>query len=272
MIEQLTDDQIALFPDYKQRFLDVGLSTVPVNFERAKKALSTFFEFDIAGVNWSFVESPTSVPASAQILSYGSNEASWYGFYMYFNEQFGICESINEISDVINDTFWSYWDEKSNTVFVVDRPEYIKMNDDGLLNCENGPSIKFKDGFSVYSWRGTRVPAEWIENKESITIDDFLHHKNIEMRRVASEIVGWNNVLKHLNAKVIDTDDDPEVGTLIEVDIPGVGKERFLRALCGTKREFAISVPIHIETALAAQADCYGFENVSDFIKPEIRT
>lgn len=37
MIEKLTDEQIARFPDYVKKWTDIGLSTEPLNFEEAKR-------------------------------------------------------------------------------------------------------------------------------------------------------------------------------------------------------------------------------------------
>ena len=72
---------------------------------------------------------------------------------------------------------------------------------------------------------------------------------NVEQRRAACELVGWVNILSQLNAKTIDIDDD-DIGTLLEVEIPDSGKEKFLQVKCGTGREFALPVPrlslIHI--------------------------
>ena len=66
--------------------------------------------------------------------------------------------------------------------------------------------------------------------------------------------LGGAKVLEQINAKVIDEDADPEIGTLLEADIPEIGKEKFLKVMCGTKREFALPVPPEMKTALEAQA------------------
>jgi hypothetical protein len=95
--------------------------------------------------------------------------------------------------------------------------------------------------------------------------------ENIEQRRCAAEIVGWAKILDELSAKIIDEDDDPEIGTLVEVDIPDIGKERFLKVQCGTGRTFAIPVPPEMSTAISAQAWTFGIE-LKDFKIPEVRT
>ena len=69
----------------------------------------------------------------------------------------------------------------------------------------------------------------------------------------------------------IDEDDDPQVGTLVEVSLPDAGKELFLRVVCGTGRRFALPVPQTVKSAVEAQAWTWGLDT-SEFQKPEIRT
>jgi hypothetical protein len=135
----------------------------------------------------------------------------------------------------------------------------------------DGPAVRYRDGFSVYAVHGVRVPAEWIENKQSLSPQTALTHENIEQRRAAAEIIGWDRVLSELNATTIDKDEDPMVGELLEVNIPDIGRERFLRVVCGTGRKFALPVPREMTTALQANAWTYGFDGIN-FTKPEIRT
>lgn len=92
-----------------------------------------------------------------------------------------------------------------------------------------------------------------------------------EQRRAACEIVGWKNILAELNSKVIDEDGDPEIGSLLECEIPDSGKERFLKVLCGTKREFVLPVPREMKTAIEAQAWTWGLDT-KQFQRPEVRT
>jgi len=81
----------------------------------------------------------------------------------------------------------------------------------------------------------------------------------------------WDKILDQLNAKVIDEDGDPEIGVLLEVTIPEIGKERFLKVKCGTGRYFALPVPPEMKTALEAQSWTWDLTSI-DFKKPEIRT
>jgi hypothetical protein len=97
-------------------------------------------------------------------------------------------------------------------------------------------------------------------DRSSLNAKKALTWKNIEQRRSACEILTWAKVLDELKARVIDTDEDEEIGELVEVEIPDIGKEKFLRVICGTRRKFAIPMPPHIKTALEGNAWSYGID------------
>jgi len=154
---------------------------------------------------------------------------------------------------------------------VSDFPEMLKIDDQNRAHGQDGPSHRWRDGWSLYHWHGVAVPEHWIMNKNSLSAKEAITWENIEQRRAACEILGWAKVLRELDAKVINEDGDPEIGTLVEVNLPDIGKEKFLRVLCGTKREFAIPVPPEMKTALEAQSWTWGLEE-KDFTIPEVRT
>ncbi len=155
---------------------------------------------------------------------------------------------------------------------VSDFPEFIRVDQQNRPHCGTGPSHRWRDGWSLYHWHGVKVPAEWIEDPSSLTAQIALTWRNIEQRRCACEILGWATILRALDARLIDRDADPEIGELVEVNLPGSGKEKFLRLRCGTGRQFALPVPPTMETALQANAWTYGFDDYTAWLKPEVRT
>ncbi len=165
---------------------------------------------------------------------------------------------------------WRYIHEKF--CIVSDRPEFIRIDENRMPHCENGPSHQWRDGWKIYHWHGVAIPAEWIENKASLSAKIALTWENIEQRRCAIAILGWTEILREVQGVVLDHDSDPEIGDLIEADLLDVGKVRLLRVLCGTGREFAIPVPLHIRTALEGQAWTYGYDDARLFKKPAVRT
>ena len=212
-----------------------------------------------------------SIPTNNEGIS-----SLWCSYTSYFTFFRDVCRlelspdtlermSINE--DLVTSCEWTWWHE--NVLVVSDRPKKINLDAEGRLHCENGPSIEYRDGWSLYHWHGVSIPEEWIMVGKP-TAKEALTWENIEQRRAACEIVGWTNVLKELDAETIDEDGDPEIGTLIECIIPNSGRERFLRVLCGTSREFVIPVPREMSTAIEANSWTWGLS--SEEYKPEVRT
>jgi len=270
MIDTLTEEQIAQFPKYVEKYKAIGIDTRPIDFEKSVEVLKEFLGDTIGDRTFVYKQSPKNMLGGKDIITYGNVESYWVASYKFFNDNFGICPEIEKIIPLIEKCSWVVSDD--DHVYVIDRPCSIKFDDQGRTHCENGPAIEYADGFAVYMWHGQRVPKWWIMEPEKLTEKEFLRHSNAEMRRSACEIVGWATVLKTMNAKVVDEDQDPEIGTLLEVDIPDIGKEKFLQVLCGTKREFAMPVPPEMKSAIEAQAWMLGFDSVDEFMPPEFRT
>lgn len=190
--------------------------------------------------------------------AYGAQEVHWLSFY-------GAVMSLGLESGVDLEPHFDYikhgggwWWAFEEAAVLCERPSKLKIDPQGRLHCEDGPAVYWRDGYSLYSWRGTTVPKEWIENKDQVDPRLALSWENIEQRRALAEIIGWGRVLEQLDAKVIDQDSDPEVGVLLEVELPGSDQpERFLKVRCGTGRDFVIPVPAHLDTALEANAWTY---------------
>ena len=285
-IKSLTADQKDRFGEYVDKWLSIGLSTESVNFANAKKAVCLAYR--LAGleepVNYHISDSPVDAiriikelapeKTDSDILSemsYGSQDAGWLSFYNFFQEVVGLecTNKLQGLMDLSKETGWvSFYDD---TVVFQHRPEAIKFDDQNRLHCEDGPAIRYRDGYSVYSWHGTRIPAEWIEKKSELTAKTALTWENIEQRRCACEIIGWATILSELDSTILDSDVDPMIGNLLEVDIPDIGREKFLQVLCGTGRTFAIPVPPECKTALEANA--WSYDISPDLLKDlEVRT
>jgi hypothetical protein len=157
---------------------------------------------------------------------------------------------------------------------VTERPAVVRTEAPGALDllrlhCPDGPAVVFGDGWSVYAWHGTRVPAALIENGWDAV--EIMAEWNTEIRRCAIEKLGWNAFEQYLIpvASVPDPGNPGQVLTLC--DLPGPirdlyrGPVRLL--LCsngtpesdGTRRRFALQVSPHHTDPVAAAADLYGW-------------
>lgn len=286
-VRSLTKEQESLFPVYVERWKKIGLSTDRMDRDAAIAAAKKAYR--LVGLeeptNFYFTKSPIDAvnfikknldkkSSKAEIFGqmiYGCHEAPWLSFYSFFKEQchLEVCDKIQGLVELAEASGWlSVYED---TVVFQEKPTVILFDDQDRLHCETGPAIEYEDGFGVYSWHGVSIPKEWIEKRGELTPKTALGWENIEQRRAACEIVTWARILRELDARVIDSDEDPMIGTLVEVNIPDVGKEKFLKVMCGTGREFAIPVPPTMTKALDANA--WTFDLDGDTLRQlEVRT
>jgi hypothetical protein len=277
VITSLNEDQLAQIPVYRDRWLEIGLRTEVLDFAEAKTALAKCYTSRD-------LEAPSNVyyatgPADAfkiyksvkpggtstefmNSMIYGAHDSSWLSFYAYFKEVCGLdLEIVQPLIEYAQVACWTYVDK--DFAIIIEFPMYIRFDDQNRLHCEDGPAIEYQDGTMVFAWHGVRLSRDkwfWITDKKELSAKAALKEDNLELRRVACEILGWVHILKELKSKVIDQDEDPQIGTLLQVNIPDIGKEQFLRVVCGTGREFAIPVPPTVKTALEANAWTYGVD------------
>ena len=215
---------------------------------------------------------PVGDQAKEGFFNYGSNGpllASYCSSVSFFRDVCGWQDPILEkfaIAERLTEAGWTWW---HSDVFVAsDRPLFIHRDADGQLHSEKGHAIEYRDGWGFSCWHGVRIPDDWLTG--ALTPATALMWANVEQRRAACEIVGWAKILESLAATTIDSDADPEIGTLLEVDLPDSGTERFLQVQCGTGRTFVLTVPRDMKTALEANSWTYNIPTYE--YKPEVRT
>ncbi len=206
----------------------------------------------------------------------GGSEVYWVAF----------CKFCEQIGCILNNSDWLLsWDKYSETcgalypykeiAFVSRRPTKLHFNQQRVLHCENGPAMAFGDGFSIHAWNGTRVPSHWIEAPEKVDPTEILKTENVEQRAAGVAIVGMERMLDKLDHKVIDSDENPEHGDLIEVKLPDLPRPGvYLRAYCPRNGRIMEAVnPAEMDemSVKAAQAWRLGIPT-PEFTYPERRT
>lgn len=285
-ITKLTEEQRKQIPVYRDMWLDIGTCCDPIDFEAAKVALAKAYQirdleppkqiYYAKGPKHGFEIFKSFRPngSSGDYLNhiiYGSHDASWLAFYSYFKDVCNL-EELNIIDGLVELAKCSgwVWVDKDEAI-IMERHNVLKFDDQKRTHCEDGPAIAYPDGTEIFVWHGVRVDRKWIMEKDKLTAKEALSQTNLELRRVACEIVGWAKILKDLKSRVIDQDPDETIGTLLRVNIPDVGEENFLQVRCGTGRQFAIPVPPEMKTAAEANAWTFGLS--SDEIRDlEVRT
>lgn len=87
-------------------------------------------------------------------------------------------------------------------------PTILHINDLKQLHSENGPAIKWEDGFSIYLWKGIRVKKRLIEFPESISRLDILSEEDLEVRQCIREKLGPKRFASLFDLIEIDADLD----------------------------------------------------------------
>jgi hypothetical protein len=164
-----------------------------------------------------------------------------------------------------------YWWPHRDFVMVCERPLEIHREQVGergrgshRLHREDGPAVAFRDGWGVYSWHGTQVPADLVEG-DGWSIERILREPNAEIRRCAIEKIGWEKFAEHAGLTVVDEQPDPgNPGNVLRLcDVPSQIYGVPVRVLLctnatperdGTIRKFGLTVPADITDAVAAAA------------------
>lgn len=300
-IEELTEEQRELLPVWRDEWIKIGLCTEPANRPLAEAGIRACYRLagfaEPESIVW--CASPLAAVTEGPKLAKAAGSKSNLEWTQYLGGQFwaggwyygpaGASFAIDACGLELEPnmelrfralqavTMSACWWWLSDKVCTVSERPYIISRDPatGRLHNPKGPAIAWKDGFEEYRWRGAMVPKEWIEGSANLDPKVALTHQNVELRRIAAEIIGWSRVLASVPNRVIDTDPDPQIGKLLEVDLPDAPGSKFLEVRCGTGRTFCLPVPDEMTTALQANAWTYGLEEASDleqFRSYEVRT
>jgi hypothetical protein len=90
--------------------------------------------------------------------------------------------------------------------FVCDRPRQLHFNAEYLLHAEGKPAVEFVDKFSVYCYRGVRLPAIYGQvPPQSWQAKWLLTENNAEIRRVLIQSIGYPRICQELQATELDS-------------------------------------------------------------------
>lgn len=163
--------------------------------------------------------------------------------------------------------------------FVAEKPEEIHIDDRRRPHSENGPCVRFRDGFEIYAFQGVGLNRHVITNPEEITPESIAAERNIEARRVLTQLYGIERFLMEGNATCIHQDECGEL--FMQTTEPGrirwaTEPIMWLRVKNstpepdGTYRYYVLRVPPHMATARQAVAWTFGM--LENEYKPKKQT
>ena len=198
-------------------------------------------------------------------------EAYWMAFYQSGLQIAGLPAS-DRLDPLVRATSgMGWWWPQQGIAILTDRPTVIARDGQARLHCEDGPALAYADGYSMWSWHGTRVSQDLIETGWDTT--RILREENTEIRRCAIEHLGWGQFVRDAGlAQVGETVPDPgNPGHLLALyDVPErvYGDMDVRVLLCtngtverdGTRRRFGLTVPADIPDPLSAAAWTFGLD------------
>jgi hypothetical protein len=103
-----------------------------------------------------------------------------------------------------------------NIYIASEKPVEVHWND-RLLHNDNGPAIRFRDGYSLYAIHGMRVDRKLIETPaDELDPELAIKEKNVEVRMAIIRKIGIERFINKLGAETIDKWGDYELLDLSE--------------------------------------------------------
>jgi len=141
---------------------------------------------------------------------------------------------------------------------VTDYPESIKMDAQNRPHCEDGPSHRWRDGFSLWYWHGLGIPGWIIEDPKSITVAKITAESNAEIRRVMIEKMGTGEYLFQIGATIIHADISHGLPRALMRD--SFGNQYLYGSDNSTGRIYAMPVAMDAMTCRQAHESICGFD------------
>ena len=298
-IEKLTAEQEEKLKEVRKHWFKIGTSTTPADRPRAEKAILKFYELlNKKAPIFVWCDSPLiaeiiiNMDKNPDILNdmssgkdvklsftgtwfWGAQESYWISFYLFCAE-IGVeyeqkdSEVLNLWAEIAQSCTWFYPFE--NKCLICERPIEIHMNEKEVLHKDGGASVKFKDGFSVFSLNGIRVP-EYIALASGNELDPLkvLGETNVDIRREGLKKIPLEKIISATNAKKLDEWKDTRPWcdyTLYDMDLKDGKVRRVLRM-----KNPSLENTYHMERV---QDDCetvkqaLGWRNgQEDYLKPK---
>jgi hypothetical protein len=122
-------------------------------------------------------------------------------------------------------------------------------------------------------WAGVNIDRRIAFHPEAIRVEEILHERNAERRRVLLDRYGYGHFLEDAAADVLDADIDPGgKRQLLRINLPGDEDLVAMSCFCpSTGRQYIIRVPPATPTCRHAAAWIAGFDDPDDY-RPLVET
>jgi hypothetical protein len=251
-ITELTKKQTAKMSEYREEWIAKGLCTnqdsTNEDFTECFHAVETLTEEKLKG--FIVCDSPLDMISKGadkgklfSESSYGQWEATWISYYKFFRDECGLelDERMNDFITMAEHTCWVYIQQDTRTVYFCRKPIEVHMLN-GLLNNGDGPSVLFKDGFSVWSLEGHRVTEQIVMNPKTLTVEQIHKEENSDIQTIMVDRFGWQEYIEQCESKLLDSRRN-DIENTVEVLYQTKNFGLRLFCTCPTGRVFVKGVP-----------------------------
>lgn len=175
---------------------------------------------------------------------------------------------------------WSHYEElaehsgprmvHAKFCIISDRPEVLKIDEQNRPHCEDGPSHKWRDGWSLYYFHGVKVTRQIIESPGTLTVADADKADNAEVRRIIIDRMGAEKYLRESGAKLIHEDvETARKGAAPRALVEDKNGDKWLIGRDGStkKRTYYMPVPNTVKTCKEAHESICGFSEEKILVK-----
>jgi len=260
MITELTKEQEAKFPEYVEKWTNIGLAVNKTDRAKAEDCLKRAYQ--AAGLEpprhivWAqspvgcldnyardyeeMLKEEGKTATSAEVnkhvseqagnFCYGNHDAAFLSFYDFFLRECKVeaCKKLLPLIELAECCGW--WLPYKYACYPSDMPTALHR-EGNLLHKDGGPALAFADGFAVYALHGVLVSKTLAETPaEKLDAHLLVKEKNAEIRREIGRKIGMERIIRDLNATVIDKDvrSDKQY-ELLELDLGDERRRPYLK-------------------------------------------
>ena len=204
----------------------------------------------------------------------GQHDSNWLAHFDFF-QRIGLTRQTEKLAGLWQLARAAGWALPHERIcWVSERPNLLQLEAvpargpfANQLHCEDGPALRYPDGWAIYSWHGVRVNEDVITCRpSSITTKRILGERNAEVARVLLERMGAERFATEADgAKVVhrDIDGNGNGSRLLSIPMPNMPdrEARVVVVQCpSTDRQYVLGVPPWVATCQAAVAWTFGVD------------
>ena len=208
------------------------------------------------------LRSPNRSWPSFERSGLGQDDLDWLGPYEFLHDVLGLEQETGFLRGLWRLAANAGWVlPHEHVCWLSERPHTLQFDARGRLHSATGPALAYQDGWKVHAWKGVEVPADIIEDAESVTISRIDREADAFVRRCMIEIMTPQRFLANGGASFVTQDEtgilwrktwwNGDTWAAVEV-VNGTPEPD------GTRRHYVLQVPPEMPTAMSAVAWTYG--------------